>query len=318
MTAAAPRQRFQSWHEVGLLVLVAAVLTWAGVSDPAFLRLRTQVELSAHVWELALLALPMTLIILTAGIDLSIGSTMALAAVVLGLGFEAGWPLPLCVGAALLTGTAAGVLNGLAVTAIGVHPLIVTLATLAAYRGVAEGISLARPISGFPASFSWLGRGVVLGLPVPGLVFLLALAATALFLWATPWGASLSALGYNPRACRFSGLPVRRLTCLLYVLSGAAAGLAGVLYVARRNTAKADIGTGLELDVITAVVLGGTSIFGGRGTLPGTLLGVLLIHEVREFVSWRWNRDELVLLVLGVLLIASVFVHKVLSRRQQR
>lgn len=315
MNARFHKAGFHGWHEVGLLVLVAAVLVWAGLTDPAFLSRRAQVELSAHVWELALLALPMTLIILTAGIDLSIGATMALAAVVLGLGYEAGWPLPLCVAAALLTGTAAGALNGLAVTAIGVHPLIVTLATLAAYRGVAEGISLARPISGFPAGFGWLGQGSVLGLPLPGLVFLLALAATAFFLWATPWGASLSAIGYNERACRFAGLPVRRITCLLYVLSGWTAGLAGILYVARRNTAKADIGTGLELDVITAVVLGGTSIFGGRGTLPGTLLGVLLIHEVREFVSWRWNRDELVMLVLGVLLIASVFVQKLLSRR---
>jgi rhamnose transport system permease protein len=315
MTARTARPGFRYWHEVGLLVLVGVVLAWAGATAPAFLSRRAQVELSGHVWELALLALPMTLIILTAGIDLSIGATMALAAVVLGLGFEAGWPLPVCVGAALLTGTAAGALNGLAVTAIGVHPLIVTLATLAAYRGVAEGISLARPISGFPASFGWLGQGSLLGLPVPSLVFLLALLATAVLLWATPWGASLSAIGYNERACRCSGLPVRRLTCLLYVLSGWTAGLAGVLYVARRNTAKADIGTGLELDVITAVVLGGTSIFGGRGTLPGTLLGVLLIHEVREFVTWRWNRDELVLLVLGVLLIASVFVQKLLTRR---
>jgi rhamnose transport system permease protein len=317
MTASASTRGFHWWHEVGLLVLVGAVLVWAGVSDPAFLSARAQVELSSHVWELALLALPMTLIILTAGIDLSIGATMALSAVVLGLGYEAGWPMPLCIGAVLLTGTVAGALNGLAVTAIGVHPLIVTLATLAAYRGVAEGISHARAISGFPAAFGWLGQGSVVGLPVPGLVFLLALAATAVFLWATPWGVSLSAIGYNERACRFSGLPVRRLTCLLYLLSGAAAGVAGVLYVARRNTAKADIGTGMELDVITAVVLGGTSIFGGRGTLPGTLLGVLLIHEVREFVSWRWNRDELVMLVIGVLLIASVFVHKLLTRRQR-
>jgi len=316
MTKGSSSGGFRGWHEVGLAVLVGVLLAWAGLSDPAFLSSRTQIALSSHVWELALLALPMTLVILTAGIDLSVGATMALAAVVLGLGYEAGWPLPVCVGAALLTGTAAGALNGLAVTGLGVHPLIVTLATLAAYRGIAEGISLARPISGFPKGFSFLGQGCLAGVPVPGWVFLAALMATAGLLWATPWGPSLYALGHNERACRFAGLPVGRIKGLLYALSGLAAGTAAVLYVARRNTAKADIGMGLELDVITAVVLGGTSIFGGRGTLPGTLLGVLLIHEVREFVAWRWHHDELVLVVVGGLLIASVLVQKALARHR--
>lgn len=316
MTTGRSRGGFRGWHEVGLAGLVVALLAWAGWADPAFLSLRTQTILSSHVWELALLALPMTLVILTGGIDLAVGSTMALAAVVLGLGYEAGWPLPVCIAAALLTGTAGGALNGLAVTGLGVHPLIVTLATLAAYRGIAEGISLARPISGFPKAFAVLGQGAIAGVPVPGLVFLMALAVTAAALWATPWGPSLYAIGHNERACRFAGLPVNRLKGLLYTLSGLAAGTAAVLYVARRNTAKADIGLGLELDVITAVVLGGTSIFGGRGTLPGTLLGVLLIHEVREFIAWRWHRDELVLVVIGGLLIASVLVQKALARRQ--
>jgi rhamnose transport system permease protein len=308
---------FRWWHEVGLLVLLVGLLVGAGVADRAFLSRSVQLELSTHAWELALLALPMTLIVLTAGIDLSVGAMVALAAVALGLTYQAGWPLPLCVLTALLTGTAAGALNGLAVTALGVHPLIVTLATLAAYRGIAEGVSLARPISGFPDTFAFLGRGSLLGVPVPGLVFLAALAATGLLLWATPWGPSLYAIGHNPHACRSSGLAVDRIKGALYTLSGLAAATAAVLYVARRNTAKADIGTGLELDVITAVVLGGTSIFGGRGTLPGTLLGVLLIHELREFVAWRWNRDELVLVVTGVLLIASVLLQKALARRGQ-
>jgi rhamnose transport system permease protein len=124
-------------------------------------------------------------------------------------------------------------------------------------------------------------------------------------------------MGHNETASRYSGLPVERIKLLIYSLSGAMAGLAAVLFVARRNTAKADIGAGMELDVITAVVLGGTSIFGGRGRIVGTLLGVLLIHETREFVSWRWNNDELIFVVVGVLLIAAVLINSAVTGRSR-
>lgn len=306
---------FPYWHEAGLCLLLGALLLVAWRLDPAFLSLPTQVELSTHVWELALLAIPMTAIIITAGIDLSVGSTMALCAVVLGLTYEAGaspW-----VGAvlALAAGTAAGALNGVFVAWVRVHPLIVTLATLSAFRGVAEGISLGRPISGFPESFAVIGRGDLLGLPIPGVLFAVAALAAAVTLSRTALGRALYAIGHNETACRFSGIAVDRIKLLLYALSGAAAGLAATIFVARRNTAKADVGTGIELDVITAVVLGGTSIFGGRGRIPGTLLGVLLIHETREFVSWRWNKDEWNLIVIGVLLVLSVLLNALLSPR---
>ena len=309
-------RHFSHWHEAVLAVLLLALLGWARIVDPSFLAPATRAELSTHVWELALLALPMTLIILTGGIDLSVGATMALAAVVLGLGYEAGWPIPIAIIVAVLTGLFGGLVNGMAVTGIGVHPLIVTLATMAAYRGVAEGISMARPISGFPEAFAVLGQGTVAGIPVPGLIFAVAFCLVGAFLWLMPWGRCLYAIGHNERACRFSGIPSRLIKLWLYALSGATAGLTAVLYVSRRNTAKADIGTGLELDVITAVVLGGTSIFGGRGGLCGTFLGILLIHEVREFVTWHWNRGELVLVVVGALLILSVSLHKFMGRKR--
>lgn len=308
---------FPFWHEAGLLILLGALLAFARDADPAFLGFEAQRELSTHVWELALLALPMTLIIITAGIDLSVGSTMALCAVVLGLSYEAwGTPWP---GAmlALLAGAAAGALNGFFVARIRVHPLIVTLATLSAYRGIAEGISQGRPISGFPEGFTAISRMGMLGIPLPGVLFLACAAVAAILLARSALGRTLYAIGHNETACRFSGLAVDRIKLLLYTLSGTAAGLAAVLFVARRNTAKADIGTGMELDVITAVVLGGASIFGGRGRIAGTLLGVLLIHETREFVSWRWNKDEWNLVVVGVLLILSVLTNALLTPKEK-
>lgn len=317
MNRATDRLReFRYWHELILAALLLALLATAGLVNRAFVSFSVQAELSTHVWELALMALPMTLIIVTAGIDLSVGSMMALCAVVLGLSYEAGaspW-----VGAllALLTGIAAGAVNGMFVAWVRVHPLIVTLATLAAYRGVAEGISLARPISGFPDSFAVVGRGDIAGIPIPGAIFAVAALVAAVALARTPFGRSLYAIGNNEAAARFSGIAVSRIKMWIYTVSGAAAGLAAVIFVARRNTAKADIGKGMELDVITAVVLGGTSIFGGRGRILGTLLGVLLIHETREFVSWTWDRDELNLIVIGILLIVSVFLNSIFSRRE--
>jgi rhamnose transport system permease protein len=190
------------------------------------------------------------------------------------------------------------------------------LATLSTYRGIAEGISLGRPISGFPDNFVWIGQGSVGGLPIPGVIFTVAVIVFGVLLARSVTGRALYAMGHNETASRYSGLPVEKIKLLIYSLSGAMAGLAAVLFVARRNTAKADIGTGMELDVITAVVLGGTSIFGGRGRIVGTLLGVLLIHETREFVSWRWNNDELILVVVGVLLIAAVLINSAVTRRR--
>jgi len=312
------RNPFPYPHEAVMAVLAVSLVLTMGLIEPAFLSWPTQRDLSTHVWELALLSIPMTLVIITAGIDLSIGSAMALATVVLGLCFERGmspWTASLV---AVLAGMAAGALNGFFIAWIRVHPLIVTLATLAAFRGIAEGISLGRPISGFPESFAKIGRGQAIGIPIPGIIVLAASLAAIGILWKTPLGRYVYAIGHNETGTQFSGIPVQKIKFLLYTVSGTCAGLAAVLYVARRNTAKADIAMGMELDVITAVVLGGTSIFGGRGTIIGTLLGVFMIHEVREFVSWRWNQDELNFVVIGTLLIVAVLLNRFFAPKNAR
>jgi rhamnose transport system permease protein len=310
-----PQPPFLFWHEIGLATLLVGVLLVARALDPSFLAADTQAELLTHVWEAALLAVPMTLVILTGGIDLSVGSTMALSAVTLGIAFRAGWPLAVALLASLLVGAVAGALNGVFVARLRVHPLLVTLATLAAYRGIAEGISQGEPVSGFPATFTTaLTRGAA-GLTPAGILFLVTALIAAFVLARTTWGLYLYAAGNNEEATRFSGVNVAQLKMLLYTLNGLAAAVAGILFVARRNTAKADIGLGLELEVITMVVLGGTSIFGGRGGIVGTVLGVLLLHETREFVSWQWHRDELNLIVVGTLLILSVLLNQLLTPR---
>jgi rhamnose transport system permease protein len=312
------RRRFENgfpyWHELVLVALLVGLMAYAGVTEPRFVRPAVQIELSRDLWERAILALPMTLIIITAGIDLSVGSAMALCAIAMGTAFHAGLSMPLAIGVALAVGLAGGLLNGVFIALVGVHPLLVTLATYSAFRGFAEGISHGQSIKGFPAWFPSLA-GTVGGVPVAGIVFAAGAVLTAIVLARTPLGRSVYAMGYNETACRFSGIPTRRIKLMLYGAAGLAAGVASIIYTARVNTAGADQGTNYELDVITAVVLGGTSIFGGRGRIIGTVLGLLLIHETREFVSWHWQNEVLISLVVGVLLIVSVLLNMLLTPR---
>ena len=297
-------------YEMILLGLLAAVFGMAGILDPSFLSPAVQAELSSEAWELALLSLGMTLIIITAGIDLSVGSAMGLCAVVLGLCMFHGLPQPVCILACLGTGLLAGALNGVLVSKVKVHPLLVTLATYGMYRGFAEGlqgVTTNAPVAALPGIKALFAGSF----PLVQLLFVGLAIFTAILLARSGSGRSLYAIGHNEEAARFSGLSVDRLKFAIYTAAGFLSALAALSYSARRS-ATAEAGTGIELDVITAVVVGGTSIYGGRGRIVGTLLGVILIHETRQFVDWYWQRSELTLIVIGTLLILSLLGHRIL------
>jgi ribose/xylose/arabinose/galactoside ABC-type transport system permease subunit len=315
VSVSAQLRRFPWWHEAVLLLLLVALLTFAGFAKPEFLNLRGQLLLSRQLWEFAILALGMTMIIITGGIDLSVGSAMGMCAVAFGLCYRATQSVALSCAVCIVAGVLGGALNGLLISKIKVHPLIVTLATYAAFRGLAEGVSQGESYSRFGDSFSTLARGYWLGVPIPGYIFAALAIAMAVFLSKTPTGRFIYAIGHNEQAARFSGVAVDRIKFWLYAASGALAGLATVIYISRFDTAKGDAGSGFELDVITAVVVGGTSIFGGRGNVGGTVLGLLLIHETRLFVSRQWQTDELRSVVIGVLLILSVLLYRLLMRK---
>jgi rhamnose transport system permease protein len=301
-------------QEAVLIALLVGMMIWSGVLDPSFVAWNTQLKLSENIWEMAILALPMTLIIITGGIDLSVGSAMALATVVFGLSVKAGISFGVAALLSLASGLAAGFLNGWLITRMKVHPLLITLASLAAYRGMAEGLSGGRPVTPLPKMFCSLA-GSLGHVPLPALYFIALAITVALFLHRTPNGRFLFATGHKERAAIFSGIPVPRLLTMLYSFAGLLAAFAALIYAARRNTANPEAGLGIELDVITAVVVGGTSIYGGRGSIFGTLLGILLIHEAREFVNWRWSSSELNMVVIGTLLVVSVLAHRVLAPR---
>ena len=306
--------RFDGWHELVLLALLAGGLLLAAEWKPPFVHWRTQLLLSRHLWEVAILAIALTPIIIAGGIDLSVGSMMGLCAVAFGISHRMTGDVATAVAASLAVGCLAGATNGWLVARWHMHPLIVTLATYGAFRGIAEGASQGTSYSRFGDTFMALGRGRWVGIPYAAFLFATLLIVASLWLGRTTAGRYLPAIGYSERAARFSGIPVDRIRFALHTLAGLATGLATLIYVARFDTAKADAGLGFELDAITAVVIGGTAIQGGRGNLLGTTLGLLLIHEIRQFAGSYWQVEEIKPILVGSLLIAAILVRRIAGR----
>jgi rhamnose transport system permease protein len=304
-------------HEGVLAVILAAALLILATRTDVFLTTDNLLNQGRLVAEIGLVALPMTFIIITGGIDLSVGSIMGLCAVLLGYGWKnLGLPLEGAIALALGAGALAGFVNGWFIARVGVPPLIMTLATLALYRGLAEGISQARSVRGYPEWFFTLGQGDVLGVPTQLWIWAAAILASAVLLARTTIGRALYVIGNNETAARFSGVPVGRVKVAIYTLSGLMSGLAAWIFVSRVSTTRSDMGTGLELDVIAAVVLGGTSIFGGTGTILGTVLGVVLIQLLKNGLALTGVKGDATIVVIGVVLIASILVANVIRRRR--
>jgi rhamnose transport system permease protein len=304
------------------VILVVGVLILSSQSD-VFLTPENLLNQGRLAAEIALLALPMTLIIITGGIDLSVGSIVGLVAIMLGVAWKNwGLPLELAIVVALLVGTGCGLFNGLFITKVGLPPLITTLATLALFRGLAEGIAQARSVSGYPEWFFVLGQddflGSLTGIPNQLLLVILAAIAIGAALAWTPFGRSLYAIGNNATAARFSGLPVQRNLLLIYTLSGFMSGLAGWVYVSRVTTTRSDMGNGFELTAITAVVVGGTSIFGGSGTILGTVLGLVLLQLMKNGLALSGAKGDSTTIVVGAVLIGAVLLNQFIQNPPQR
>ncbi len=302
-------------HETVLALLLAGALAVLAGQSGRFLTADNLLNQGRLMAEVGLASLPMTFVIVTGGIDLSVGSIFGLAAILLGVFWhDLGLWLPIAMVAAVLVGGAAGLLNGVIVTRFRVPPLIATLATLALYRGLAEGISQARSVRGYPDWFFVLGQGEVLGVPTQLWLLLVLTAAAAIVLGLTTFGRTVYAIGANETAARFSGLAVDRAKMVVYGCSGLVAALAAVIFVSRVSTTRSDMGTGLELDVITAVVLGGTSIFGGRGTIIGTALGLALMQAMKNGLALSGVKGDGTIVVIGIVLIAAILLSNLLSR----
>ena len=313
----AARVRFHVSQELVLLIALVVALAILSVTANRFMTVGNLLNQGRLMTEVALVALPMTYIIITGGIDLSVGSIMGLTAILLGVFWQnVGLPLPVSIVLAIIAAGICGFFNGLLITRVRVPPLIMTLATLALYRGLAEGISQARSVRGYPDWFFVLGQGEVLGVPTQLWVLLVAVIVFWIVLSRTTFGRSLYAIGHSETAARYSAIRVDRIKLIIYTLSGLMAGLAGAIFVSRVSTTRSDMGTGLELDVIAAVVLGGTSIFGGIGTIAGTVLGFTLIQLLKNGLSLTGVKGDATIVVIGTVLILSILITNFLQHRR--
>lgn len=299
-------------HETALLALLIVEVIYFSLWGRRFGTADNISNIVRHSVEIGLLALVMTPIILTGGIDLSVGSTLGLCAVVFGkLWRDAGLPPWLAGCGAILVGGICGLTNGALITKLRLPPLIVTLGTFSLFRGLAEALTRGvDAFTKFPEPFLFLGTGAVAGIPTQAWI----LFGVAILIWLivhrTVLGRSFRAIGFAPEGARYAGIPVQRRLMFVYTLAGMVAGLAALTYSARLGTAKADAGLGYELLAITAVVLGGASIFGGIGSVHGTLLGVaalaVLNNGLTRVPSVMNIASELSGVLTGALLILAL------------
>jgi rhamnose transport system permease protein len=295
-------------HETILLAVVILEWLYFNSIGPRFGTLDNTFDIIRHTVEIGLLALVMTPIILTGGIDLSVGSLLGLCAILFGkLWRDGGLSPATAIICTVSIGALAGALNASLITLLRLPPLIVTLGTYSLFRGLAEAITHGvDTFTNFPPSFLALGQDRFLGLPAQAPIFFITAIAIWLMVHRTTFGRCFRAIGFSSEGARYAGIPVDRRLALVYILAGFVAAIAGIIYTARLGQAKADAGTGYELFAITAVVLGGTSIFGGIGSVHGTLLGVAAIAILNNGLVHARQPRELAGCLTGALLIAAL------------
>lgn len=308
-------------HEWALVVMLfVETIIFAFIGDNFFTG-ANGFEIIRLSVEVGLLALALTPVIITGGIDLSVGSMMGLSAIVCGwLWRDAGLPIWASVALTLTLGLLGGGLNALLIARFNLPPLIVTLGTFSLFRGLAEGITGGVDnYTGFPGRFLFLGQGYLFGILPPQTLALIAVSVFYyLLLHRSIIGRGLFTIGFSPEGARYAGIPVARRVGLVYLLSGLAASLAAVIYIAHLGQAKSDAGTGYELMAITAVALGGTSIFGGRGTIWGTALGLFAIVILQNGLRLAALPAELAGILTGALLVITICVDRFLGAQASR
>jgi rhamnose transport system permease protein len=320
------RTALGSWDVVIIVAVVAVAviggLAIDGVASPRFWRFVT-----LEVIPIALIALPMTLIVITGEIDLSVASILGLTCAVMGqLWFAGVTSLPLLIVLCLLLGAVLGAVNGVFITVFGLPSLAVTIGTLALYRGLGFVVLGQRAVADYPVAWTRGAISPIPGLTIPWAVIVVVVLTVGfgVLAYATPIGRGLYAMGNNADAARFAGINVNRTKFWLYVVCGMVSALAGVFWTLRYASARADNGTGLELSVVAAVLLGGVSIFGGRGGLIGALAAVVLLSVLRNALQLAYVPENTLTILTGALLIASVvgpnavaMVRERLRRRQR-
>jgi rhamnose transport system permease protein len=303
------------WEVLLVIVLIVSLGLGRWLS-PVFLSGANLSNVFADLTEIALMALPMTLIIVAAEIDLSVASVLGASSALMGVLWHMGLPMPLVIVLVLIAGALAGLLNGLVIVRLNLPSLAVTIGTLALFRGLAYVLLGDQAVADFPAAYTAFGMDT-LGptfIPLPFVIVIVAAVLFTVLLQATAFGRSLYAIGANPTAAAFSGIEVAKIRLRLFVMSGLVSALAGIVYTLRFTSARGDNGEGFELSVIAAVLFGGVSIFGGRGSMVGVLLSLLIIGVLKNALTLDDVSSETLTIVTGVLLLASVLIPNLVAR----
>jgi ribose transport system permease protein len=304
-------------HNLALILVIIAMCLGMMMVSPYFLtRQNIEVILMGFVLE-AIMAIGMTYVIISGGIDLSVSSVLPFAAIVVAFMLKAGWPVPLAIVVTLILCMLIGFGNASMKNILDVHPFIATLATMLTVRGLALAMSSGANLSGFPEEFFVLGQGYILGIPIPILIFIFLAALLGIFLKKHRFFNQVYFIGYDPRAAKVSGIKVERFFLFIFGLSSTLAGLAGIIAASQYGAAHNSFAIGAELRVITAVVIGGTSIVrGGSGSMFGTVLGVLFMAIVYNAFAMSGVNTYWQDIVNGIMLLGAIFFVEFVKKRE--
>jgi ribose transport system permease protein len=301
----------------GLIAMALLIAVYFGLSSPFFFTTDNVLIIGATAAPLGIMALAQTFLIVSGGIDVSVGSVVAITTVAAGLLMQGGmdfWP---AAGLAVLTGAGVGAINALLVVVLTINPFIATLGTLSVFQGLAFAVTGGKTIVVDDPTLAYIGIGTLFGLPVPFIIFIVAFIVAVIFERFTRWGRTIYAIGGNAEAARLSGLRVKSTRAGLYILSGTAGGVAGVLLLGQLSAASPQVGATFLLSVVTAVILGGASLAGGKGTVVGTLVAVAILGMLNNGFALLGSSSAAQQVALGVALIFAVLLEQI-GRRLRR
>lgn len=303
-------------NELTILVAFILLCLYLALTTPSFMTGTNWLSILLETSLIAVVAIGETFVIVTGGIDLSVGSVVALTGIVAGMSLHSGMSIALSVVMGIAAGAGVGLFNGLSITFLNMNPFIVTLAGLAMARGLAFIVPNGNTIFGFDAGFDNIGGGNWGSIPIAAVISVAAFLVAYVILARTVFGSEVYAVGGNREAARLAGIPVRRTLIAVYTISGALAGLGGVILTGRLDAAQPIAATGLELNAIAAVVIGGASLFGGKGTMLGTLLGVLIIGVINNGLTLKNAQPFWVQFIQGAVIFAAVLIDSLNQKRR--
>ena len=307
-----------TYQKVLFVLLLGLIVLFALLEEMIMFKPKVLFGLTENITEIGLMALPMTLIIITGGIDLSVGTTMALSAVVVGAVYQGTQNIVFAIVCGVLVGAACGAFNGLIISKTQVAPLVTTLATMSLYLGIAKIICGTNIYSDFPDGFTFLQTSKLFGVvPYQFVLLVVLFIGYAIVFSRSSLGCIVRGIGFNEETVKYSGIKIGKIKFFLYLVSGLTCSIAGLVYLSHLPAAKPDIGANLNLQVVTAVVLGGTSILGGVGSMSGTFLGVLILGVLRKGLQIIGLGGDIYSFILGIMLILCLIGFSLVEKRQR-